>query len=121
MSVAGADTSLQSQFAWLPTISTAPLARPVALIEGLPKALVESYADAACRRATVSEVDPEVWFASAEGLEGAWGEGDSAAEACHDLGDTVVGWVAVRRRLGLEIPVLDGIDLNLPHAPARPA
>jgi hypothetical protein len=121
MPVSGADTSLRAQFAWLPAVSTAFVARPVALVEDLPKALVESYADAACRRATASEVDPGVWFASVEGLEGAWGEGGSTPDACRDLRNTIVEWVAVRRRLGLEIPVVDSFDLNLPPDPARRA
>lgn len=120
MPVAGADTSLRAQFAWLPAISTAPVARPAALVEDLPRALVESYADVACRHATASEVDPQVWFASVEGLEGAWGEGGSALEARRDLRDTIVEWVAVKRWLGLEIPVVDGLDLNRPPA-TRPA
>jgi predicted RNase H-like HicB family nuclease len=121
MPVAGADTSLTAVFPYLAAISSSPAAAPVGLVEGLPRRLVESYADAACRKATTSEVDPQVWFASVSGLEGAWGEGDSAQEALRDLRETVVGWVAVRRRLGLEIPVLDGLDFNLPPTRPRPA
>ena len=121
MPVAGADTGLTARFAWLTAISTSPAANPAERVEDLPKALVESYADAASRCATVSEIDPEVWFASVEGLEGAWGEGSSEQEARRDLRDTIVGWVAVKRRLGYEIPPLDGLDLNFPSTPTRPA
>lgn len=118
--VAAADTTLPARFAWLAAASS-PISAPVELVEGLPRKLVETYADAAIRSAIVCEVDPSVWFASVAGLDGAWGEGDSAEEARRDLRDTVVGWVAVRRRLGLEIPVLDNLNLNRATAQGRSA
>ena len=85
----------------------------VATVEGLPRSLVEAYADLACRHAKVREVDPGVWFASVAGLEGAWGDGESAEEALGSLREAIIGWVAVKRRLGIQnIPPMEGIDLN---------
>ncbi len=83
-------------------------------VEGLPLSLVQSYADRACWHARVQEVDPGVWYASVAGLDGAYGDGGSRDEACRELRAGIVGWVAVKRRLGQEIPLLDGIDLNPP-------
>jgi predicted RNase H-like HicB family nuclease len=111
ISVPGADTALSARFAWL-AAATSPIAAPVELVEGIPRMQVEAYAQAASRYATVCEVDPSVWFASVAGLDGAWGEGDSAEEARRDLHEAIVGWVAVRRRLGLEIPVIGNVNLN---------
>jgi predicted RNase H-like HicB family nuclease len=83
------------------------------LVEGLPLRLVESYADAATRHAVVREVDPGVWVASVVGLEGAWADGDSPEDALRNLPEAIVGWVAVKRRVGAsDIPRIEGIDLN---------
>jgi predicted RNase H-like HicB family nuclease len=81
-------------------------------IEGLPIRLVEAYADLAIHHARVVEVDPGVWVASVVGLDGAWADGDSRDEACAALRDAVIGWVAVKRRVGADIPKMEGIDLN---------
>jgi predicted RNase H-like HicB family nuclease len=91
-------------------------------VEDLPLSLVQAYAERAVQHARIREVDPGVWVASVVGLEGAYGDGCSPDEACADLREAVVGWVAVRRRLGLEIPVLEGLDLNVPIVvPRTPA
>lgn len=92
----------------------------VETVEGLPISLVGAYADRACWHARVREVDPGVWFASVVGLDGAWGEGDTAEEALESLREAIIGWVAVKRRLRMhDIPPIEGIDLNPsePHAP----
>jgi predicted RNase H-like HicB family nuclease len=87
-------------------------------VEDLPFGLVRAYAERAGLHAWEQEVDPGVWVASVAGLEGAYGDGGSREEAQSDLRDAIVGWVAVRRRLGLHIPVLEGLDLNVPPRPA---
>ena len=85
-------------------------------VEGLPLALVETYADIATRHALVKEIDSGHWFASIVGLEGVWGDGDSPDEALVDLRESVVDWIAVKRRVGAtDIPTMEGIDLNPPE------
>ena len=83
-------------------------------VEGLPLGMVRAYAERAALHARVREVDPGVWVATVAGLEGAYGDGGSPREACDDLRNAVVGWVAVKRRLGLHVPALEGLDLNAP-------
>jgi predicted RNase H-like HicB family nuclease len=92
--------------------------RSAEMIEDLPRSLVDGYVERACRHAVSQEVDPGVWFASVAGLDGAYGDGDSPEAACSELREALVGWVAVKRRLGQEIPVLEGLDLNLPRRSA---
>jgi predicted RNase H-like HicB family nuclease len=87
------------------------------MVEGMPLSLVESYADLALRHAHVAEIDPGLWFAKVFGLDGAWGDGDTSAAALAELREAVIGWVAVKRRFGVKIPAIDGVDLNdLPRA-----
>jgi predicted RNase H-like HicB family nuclease len=82
-------------------------------VEGLPRKLVELYADLAIEDAQVAEVDPGVWFAEVPGIDGAWGEGSTPTIAVQDLREAIVGWVAVKRLISArDIPVLHGIDLN---------
>ncbi len=83
-------------------------------VEGLPIKLVEAYAAIAVRHARVREVDPGVWVATVAGLDGAWAEGDSFQGAEMALHEAIIGWVAVKRRVGAaDIPAIEGIDLNV--------
>lgn len=82
-------------------------------VEGIPRPLVDLYVDIAVRHALVREVDPGVWVATVAGLEGAWGDGESPDDAVSELREAIVGWVAVKRRVGAtDIPLMEGIDLN---------
>jgi predicted RNase H-like HicB family nuclease len=91
----------------------------VETVEGLPVRLVEAYADLACRHARVRQVDPGVWFATVVGLEGAWGDGATEEEALQSLREAIIGWVAVKRRLGIgDIPPMEGMNLNPPETKA---
>jgi predicted RNase H-like HicB family nuclease len=82
-------------------------------VEGLPLALVRLYADIALRHALTHELEPGLWFSAVVGLEGAWGDGASPAEAEQELHEAIIGWVAVKRRVGAQdIPAFEGIDLN---------
>ena len=82
-------------------------------VEGVPLDLVRHYAKLARSRAEGSEVDKGVWVVTVAGLEGAYGDGASFEEACDSLEEAVVGWVAVKRRVGAkDIPPLGGINLN---------
>ena len=84
-------------------------------VEGLPLLLVKLYAEIALRHATSREVDPGVWMATVVGLDGAWGDGDTPEEALEELHDAIMGWVAVKRRVGAtDIPPMEGVDLNHP-------
>jgi predicted RNase H-like HicB family nuclease len=88
--------------------------RPAELIEDLPRGLVDAYVGRAIRHAYTREIEPGTWFSTVAGLEGAWGDGDAAEEARSELREALVGWIVVKRRLGHEIPAIDGLDLNLP-------
>jgi predicted RNase H-like HicB family nuclease len=107
-------------FSFAPVDDDASADGPAELIEGIPLSLVDAYAERAVLHARVREVDTGVWIASVVGLEGAYGDGESEADATADLREAVVGWVAVRRRLGLQIPELEGLDLNVPTSRSAP-
>lgn len=88
-------------------------APPLKTIDGIPMSLVEQYAAAAARHAIVREADPGVWVASVVGLDGAYADEDSPAEALAVLPGVIVDWVAVRLRFGAtDIPAIEGLDIN---------
>lgn len=85
------------------------------LIEDLPRGLVDAYVNRAVLHSYTREIEPGIWFSTVAGLDGAWGDGDTPDEALSELRDALIGWVAVKRRLGCEIPAIEGLDLNLPR------
>ncbi len=85
------------------------------LIEDLPRGLVDAYVNRAVLHSYTREIEPGIWFSTVAGLDGAWGDGDTPDEALSELRDALIGWVAVKRRLGYEIPAIEGLDLNLPR------
>jgi predicted RNase H-like HicB family nuclease len=110
-------SSGDKQFAWdqlAPSSRSSDPEVSTEMVEDLPLTLVRAYADIACRHARVTETDAGVWFADVVGLEGAWGDGSSPEEAEEELREAIIGWVAVKRRMGAtDIPPIEGIDLNL--------
>ncbi len=88
----------------------------IEIVEGLPLRIIEFYTDAALRHARVREVDPGVWVASVIGLDGAMADGDNPADALGALREAIIGWVVVKRRVGaVDIPTIDGFDVNPAH------
>ena len=86
------------------------------MIEDIPRGLVDAYVARAMQHAYTRKVEPGTWFSSVAGLDGAWGDGDTPDEARCELREALTGWIAVKRRLGHEIPALEGLDLNLPRS-----
>ncbi len=85
----------------------------VSKVADLPKSIVDAYAVAAKRHAWAEQMEDGCWFASIAGLDGVWGEGESAETACEDLYGSLISWIAVRRNRHLDIPPIEGHDLNL--------
>lgn len=88
----------------------------VGMVEDLPIGLVDVYVDRAMSHAYTREIEAGTWFSTVAGLDGAWGDGDTVQEAESELREGLVGWIAVKRRMGQDIPPLDGLDLNLRRA-----
>lgn len=83
------------------------------LVGGLPSFLVDAYAMAALRHAIVQLLEDDSYFASVVNLQGVWGSGSTPQIALEDLRQSIPGWVDLHRNRGIEIPAIDGFDLNL--------
>jgi len=55
-----------------------------------------------------------MWHSWSEipGLQGVWARHATLVGCQRELREALSDWVALRLRLGMPIPVLDGIDLN---------
>lgn len=82
-------------------------------VEGLPYELVRLYAKIAATHAIIRPVENGVLVATVVDLEGAWGEGENESDALANLEDAIVGWVAVKRRVGARMPPMESVDLNV--------
>ena len=74
------------------------------------------WAQAALRRAVTDPIEAsEGYFASVAGVPGAWGFGNSVAEAKSDLLSVLVDWadLKIKRGYGDDIPSMGGIDLSI--------
>ncbi len=81
-------------------------------VEGIPLSFVKQYIDRAVGHARVRDIGDGLFVSSVAGLDGAWAEGHSAEDALAELREALMGWIAVKARVGASIPDLDGLDIN---------
>jgi predicted RNase H-like HicB family nuclease len=75
--------------------------------------MLSEYICAAMHRATYKLLDDQTFFGEVPGCEGVWANEDTL-EACRDeLRSALEDWLLLGVYLHHEIPVLDGIDLNV--------
>jgi predicted RNase H-like HicB family nuclease len=77
--------------------------------------MLTAYIQAAMRRATYEILeDSEGFYGEIPGLQGVWGNADTL-EGCREaLQASLEDWIVFRLRRGLDVPVIDAIDLNTP-------
>jgi predicted RNase H-like HicB family nuclease len=76
--------------------------------------MLTEYIQAAMRRATYKLLDEhEGFFGEIPGLDGLWANADTLDECRVDLQGALESWILVGIWLHHEIPVIDGIDLNV--------
>ena len=75
--------------------------------------MLASYLDKAMELAVyeIIEEDQTFWGESPT-LKGVWACQQTLEQCRQDLREALSDWLALRLRLGLEIPVIQGIDLN---------
>jgi predicted RNase H-like HicB family nuclease len=77
--------------------------------------MLTAYIQAAMRHATYEILaDNEGYYGEIPGLQGVWGNADSLEGCREELQSSLEDWLIFRLRRGLDVPVLDEIDLNTP-------
>ncbi len=75
--------------------------------------MLASYIDAAMERAVYEIIEDDgTYWGEIPGLQGVWARCETLECCRRELREALSDWLALRLRLGLPIPVLDGIDLN---------
>jgi len=76
--------------------------------------MLNDYIKAALRRAKYELLeDDDTVYAEVSELPGVWANAPTWEECREQLAEVVEGWVLLGIKRGAEIPVLDGVDLNL--------
>ena len=75
--------------------------------------MLASYIDRAMERAVYEIIEDEgTYWGEVPGLQGVWARHVTLEGCRHELREALSDWVALRLRLGLPIPVIEGINLN---------
>lgn len=77
------------------------------------------YMDQAMELASYEMIEDEgSYWGEITGLQGVWARSKTLEGCRRELREALSDWLALRLRLGLDIPVLAGIDLNHVLQPA---
>lgn len=75
--------------------------------------MLASYLDQAMELATYEIIEDEgTYWGEIPGLQGVWARHNTLEGCRRELRESLSDWVALRLRLGLHIPEVNGIDLN---------
>ena len=83
--------------------------------------MFSEYIHAALSKATYEIIDdPEPFYGEVPELRGVWASGKTLEECRENLLGVIEGWIALRLRLGLAIPLVNGHTMS-PSRPKKPA
>ncbi len=75
--------------------------------------MLTKYIEAAMATAQYERIEDGTWFGSVSALPGAWANAPTLDECKLEMRDVAEDWILVGLREGDELPVLDGISLNV--------
>ncbi len=75
--------------------------------------MLTDYVKAALRHATYEERASGEWYGEIPLTPGVWATGPSVEATRDELRNVLEDWILVGLRLGHQLPVIDGIDLNV--------
>ncbi len=75
--------------------------------------MLAEYLDLAMEQAVYEIIEDEgTYYGEIPGLQGVWARHGTKEGCRRELRESLSDWIALRLRLGLEIPVLADVDLN---------
>lgn len=81
--------------------------------------MLATFLDEAMEQAVYEIIEDEgTFWGEIPALQGVWARHVTLEGCRRDLREAMSDWIALRLRLGLEIPVIAGIDLNQIAVPA---
>ena len=78
--------------------------------------MISEYIETALQHAKYELInDEQPYYGEVPELPGVWATGHTLEECRQNLAEVVDGWVLVRLVRGLPIPVIGGVQINLPE------
>ena len=76
--------------------------------------MITNYINAAMHRAHYDILpDGEGYFGNIEGINGVWANAETLEECRDELKEVLEEWILLGLKMGHQIPVIDGIELNI--------
>ena len=82
--------------------------------------MLTEYTEAAMRGAHYELMEDSRFFGDIPSCDGCWADGGTLEECRENLRNALDAWVVIGLRLGHDLPVIAGIDLNQVAAPQTP-
>jgi predicted RNase H-like HicB family nuclease len=78
--------------------------------------MIVEYIQAALGKAKYEMIeDDEPFYGEVPALEGVWATGKTLEECRKNLAEVIEGWIIIRLRKGLPIPVIDNYKIETPE------
>lgn len=78
--------------------------------------MIVEYIGAALEKAKYEMIEDEKpFYGEVPGLEGVWATGKTLEDCRKNLAEVIEGWIIIRLRRGLPIPVIGGHKIEMPE------
>jgi len=75
--------------------------------------MIQEYIESSMEQAVYEILEDGQVYAEISILEGVWAVGETLEECKKELYEVVEGWILLGIKLNHEIPIINGIDLNI--------
>jgi predicted RNase H-like HicB family nuclease len=71
------------------------------------------YVEAAVRQAQYKQLEDKSWFAEISGYPGVWANAATIEDCRTELIEVLEEWILLKTRAHEDIPVIEGLDINV--------
>jgi predicted RNase H-like HicB family nuclease len=75
--------------------------------------MLAKYLDAVVKKAEYKQLEDSSWFAEIPGYSGVWANAKNIEACRRELIEVLEEWILLKTRDHEDIPVIDGIDINV--------
>ena len=79
--------------------------------------MLTRYLETAVKKAEYKRIEDGTWFAEIPGFGGVWANAKNIEDCRHELIEVLEEWILLKTRDHEDIPVIEGIDINVKPAP----
>ena len=78
--------------------------------------MLTKYLETAVKKADYRRIEDGTWFAEIPGFQGVWANAKTIEDCRHELIEVLEEWILLKTRDHEDIPVIEGIDINVKPA-----